>query len=113
MRARFRALIPCSLVVSLAGATTPVLAQWAPVNPRTSAQTQAELLGIAKKYRDLRVPVDNIVQDWFWWNRKAEFAGMLRARTFHVVFVGANHGVGMDTEAKPDRVVKYSGKALT
>jgi len=30
--------------------------------------SQAELLAIAKKYRDLNIPLDNIVQDWFWWN---------------------------------------------
>lgn len=35
-------------------------------------KSQAELLGIAKKYRELKIPVDNIVQDWFWWNRKGE-----------------------------------------
>ncbi len=35
-------------------------------------KSQAELLGIAKKYRHLKIPVDNIVQDWFWWNRKGE-----------------------------------------
>jgi alpha-D-xyloside xylohydrolase len=35
-------------------------------------KTQAELLGVARKYRDLKIPVDNIVQDWFWWNRKGE-----------------------------------------
>ncbi len=36
-------------------------------------KTQDEILGVAKKYRDLHIPVDNIVQDWFWWNRKGEF----------------------------------------
>lgn len=36
-------------------------------------RSQEEILGIAKKYRDLHIPVDNIVQDWFWWNRKGEF----------------------------------------
>jgi alpha-D-xyloside xylohydrolase len=36
-------------------------------------KSQAEILDIAKKYRDLHIPVDNIVQDWFWWNRKGEF----------------------------------------
>jgi alpha-D-xyloside xylohydrolase len=36
-------------------------------------KTQDELLGIARKYRELQIPVDNIVQDWFWWNRKGEF----------------------------------------
>jgi len=30
-------------------------------------QSQAELEGIAAKYRALHIPVDNIVQDWFWW----------------------------------------------
>jgi alpha-D-xyloside xylohydrolase len=36
-------------------------------------KTQAEILGVAHKYRDLHIPVDDIVQDWFWWNRKGEF----------------------------------------
>ena len=36
-------------------------------------RSQAEILAIAKKYRDLHIPVDDIVQDWFWWNRKGEF----------------------------------------
>jgi alpha-D-xyloside xylohydrolase len=34
--------------------------------------TQNELLGIAHKYRDLQIPVDNIVQDWFWWHTMGE-----------------------------------------
>jgi alpha-D-xyloside xylohydrolase len=46
-------------------------------------------------------------------DRKGEFPGMLKERTFNVVFVGASHGVGIDTEAKPDRIVRYSGKAMT
>ncbi|HEU5232097.1 MAG TPA: glycoside hydrolase family 31 protein [Terriglobales bacterium] len=36
-------------------------------------KTQDELLGVAAKYRELKIPVDNIVQDWFWWVRKGEF----------------------------------------
>jgi alpha-D-xyloside xylohydrolase len=35
-------------------------------------QSQAELLAVAHKYRDLHIPVDNIVQDWFWWNIMGE-----------------------------------------
>ena len=35
-------------------------------------KTQEEILGVARKYRELHIPVDNIVQDWFWWNRKGE-----------------------------------------
>jgi alpha-D-xyloside xylohydrolase len=30
-------------------------------------KTEQELLAVARKYRELRIPVDNIVQDWFWW----------------------------------------------
>ena len=37
-------------------------------------KSQEEILGVARKYRQLHIPVDNIVQDWFWWNRKGEFA---------------------------------------
>ena len=29
-------------------------------------ETQAELLGVANRYRSLHIPADNIVQDWFW-----------------------------------------------
>jgi alpha-D-xyloside xylohydrolase len=36
-------------------------------------KSQDEVLGVARKYRDLHIPVDNIVQDWFWWTRKGEF----------------------------------------
>jgi len=36
-------------------------------------QSQQELLGVAHKYRELHIPVDNIVQDWFWWTTKGEF----------------------------------------
>jgi alpha-D-xyloside xylohydrolase len=35
-------------------------------------KSQEEILGIARKYRELHIPVDNMVQDWFWWNRKGE-----------------------------------------
>jgi alpha-D-xyloside xylohydrolase len=34
--------------------------------------SQLELESIAKKYRDLHIPLDNIVQDWFWWNTMGE-----------------------------------------
>jgi len=35
-------------------------------------KSQEEILAIAAKYRQLHIPADNIVQDWFWWNRKGE-----------------------------------------
>jgi len=30
-------------------------------------ESQAEIEGVAAKYRAEHIPVDNIVQDWFWW----------------------------------------------
>ncbi len=35
-------------------------------------ESQAEILGVAHKYRELHIPVDDIVQDWFWWNTMGE-----------------------------------------
>ena len=35
-------------------------------------KSQEEILNVARKYRELQLPADNIVQDWFWWNRKGE-----------------------------------------
>jgi alpha-D-xyloside xylohydrolase len=34
--------------------------------------SQQELLSIAAKYRELHIPLDNLVQDWFWWNTMGE-----------------------------------------
>jgi alpha-D-xyloside xylohydrolase len=34
--------------------------------------SQQELLDIAGKYRSLQIPLDNVVQDWFWWNVMGE-----------------------------------------
>jgi alpha-D-xyloside xylohydrolase len=34
--------------------------------------SQAELLEVARTYRRLNIPIDNIVQDWFWWNTMGE-----------------------------------------
>jgi alpha-D-xyloside xylohydrolase len=51
-------------------------------------------------------------------DRKGQFPGMLETRTFQVVFVGDNHGVGINpiesnSMDEPDKVVQYSGKELT
>jgi alpha-D-xyloside xylohydrolase len=44
--------------------------------------------------------------------RQGEFPGMLARRTFHVVFVGEQHGGGIAASGVPDRVVQYSGKEV-
>jgi alpha-D-xyloside xylohydrolase len=45
--------------------------------------------------------------------RAGEFPGMLRTRTFHIVFVGEHHGVGGGLSDQPDRTISYSGSKLT
>jgi hypothetical protein len=37
---------------------------------------------------------------------------MLSTRTFHVVFVRENHGVGGELTANADKTVTYSGKQI-
>jgi alpha-D-xyloside xylohydrolase len=44
--------------------------------------------------------------------RKGEFLGMLAERTFQVVFVRENRGIGILPEGKPDKAVHYSGKQI-
>jgi alpha-D-xyloside xylohydrolase len=44
--------------------------------------------------------------------RKGIFPGMIKNRTFNVVFVSENHGVGLDIEKQPDKAIKYSGEQV-
>jgi alpha-D-xyloside xylohydrolase len=45
--------------------------------------------------------------------RSGTYPGMPQARTFRVVFVREGHGIGIGQTAQPDRVVSYSGHAVT
>ena len=47
----------------------PILPKWAYGfwQSRQRYQTQEELLGVVREYRKRRLPLDNIVQDWFYW----------------------------------------------
>jgi len=36
--------------------------------------SQQEILASRIKYRELHIPLDNIVQDWFWWNTMGEMS---------------------------------------
>ena len=53
----------------------PLYCQWAYGfwQCKNKYESQAELLGVAHRYREQHIPADNIVQDWFWWNHKGEF----------------------------------------
>jgi len=44
---------------------------------------------------------------------KGNFPGMLKHHTFNVVLVGKDHGTGEAAAAKFDKVVHYSGKAIS
>jgi alpha-D-xyloside xylohydrolase len=45
--------------------------------------------------------------------RKGTFPGMLRKRTFRVVWVSPGKGIGPDISRSADRVVSYAGKAMS
>ena len=80
--------------------TVPMFGKWAYGfwQCKNKYESQAEVLGVAHKYRELGIPVDNIVQDWFWWRTMGEPvfnknypdpAGMiddLHKNNFHVMF---------------------------
>jgi len=44
--------------------------------------------------------------------RKGEFPGMLQERTFRITWVTADHGVGVDINEQPDKVVTYNGEKI-
>ncbi len=44
--------------------------------------------------------------------RKGEFPGMLQERTFRITWVTADHGVGVDINEQPDKVVTYNSEKI-
>ena len=44
-------------------------------------KTQDELMSVAEKYRKLKMPIDNIIQDWDYWNGPANWSGMFFDKT--------------------------------
>ena len=44
--------------------------------------------------------------------RRGEFPGMLKKRTFEIVWVSANHGAGVAATENPDATVHYDGRAM-
>ncbi len=43
--------------------------------------TQAEITSVAMKYRKLQIPIDNMIQDWDYWNGAANWGGMFFDKT--------------------------------
>ena len=44
-------------------------------------ETQAELMSVAEKYRRLKIPIDNMIQDWDYWNGPQNWSGMFFDKT--------------------------------
>jgi alpha-D-xyloside xylohydrolase len=59
---------------TLTGAA-PLFGKWAYGfwQSKNKYSSQDALLAVARKYRELHIPIDNIVQDWFWWTLTGEF----------------------------------------
>ena len=53
---------------------TPLFPEWAYglFQSKDFYKSQAEVLGIASQYRARHIPLDAIVQDWFWWKQGGE-----------------------------------------
>ena len=43
--------------------------------------TQDELMTVARKYRKLKIPIDNMIQDWDYWNGADNWSGMFFDKT--------------------------------
>lgn len=43
--------------------------------------TQEELLSKARQYRKLKIPIDNMIQDWDWWNGNPNWGSMVFDKT--------------------------------
>ena len=43
--------------------------------------TQEELMTVARKYRKLKMPIDNMIQDWDYWNGADNWSGMFFDKT--------------------------------
>ena len=52
----------------------PLLPKWAYgfFQSKDRYVSQDELLGIAQRYREEHIPLDTIVQDWFWWKAEGD-----------------------------------------
>ncbi|HZD30616.1 MAG TPA: TIM-barrel domain-containing protein [Candidatus Angelobacter sp.] len=53
---------------------TPMLPKWAYgfFQSKDRYVSQDEVLGIAHRYREEQIPLDGIVQDWFWWKAEGD-----------------------------------------
>jgi alpha-D-xyloside xylohydrolase len=65
------------------------------------------------KYSEIRFTWDDAAGQLTIGARTGSYTGMPASRTFNVVWVGANHGNGLEVTATPDQVVKYDGSEVS
>ena len=44
--------------------------------------------------------------------REGEFPGMLKTRTFEIIWIGKHKSAGLDFQMKPDRIITYNGTEI-
>jgi alpha-D-xyloside xylohydrolase len=64
-------------------------------------------------YATIPLKWDDVAETLTIGDRKGDFPGMLKTRTFNIVLVTDNHGTGLPIEQSPDRTITYEGKTLT
>jgi alpha-D-xyloside xylohydrolase len=64
------------------------------------------------KYATIAFSWDNTKKTLSIADRKGEFPGMLKERTFSIVLVKENHGIGVELCSNPDKTIKYNGNKL-
>jgi alpha-D-xyloside xylohydrolase len=60
----------------------------------------------------IRFSYDNVADNLIIGERKGEFSGMLKSRTFRIVWVSEEHPVPFDPDAAPAENVKYDGSPV-
>ena len=63
-------------------------------------------------YATIPVAWDEASQTLTIGKRAGNFPGMLKERTFRIVFVSTDHGVGVAPETNVDAVIRYTGKSI-
>jgi alpha-D-xyloside xylohydrolase len=64
-------------------------------------------------YATIPIAWDEATQTLTLGDRHGKVPGMLEHRTFNVIFVNESHGGGADVTTQIDRIVKYSGQAIS
>ena len=61
-------------------------------------------------YSTITFAWDDVKRELTLGERKGEFPGMLKKRTFKIILVREQQGTGIGITGKPDKIVRYDGK---